>query len=157
MGYVLPAKWARVERMYFEGEHLLKDIAATCDVSLSALRKRIKTRGWPPLRTLELSGDASVRARLRRAIAAKLTRLEKRMEKPDTDTATDSERQAREFASLMTTVDKLDAKEATWKGTLITTPTDDTIAPPAQGEDHVQKWREELARRIHRLERKRPG
>ena len=149
--YILPATWAKVERMYFEGAATLTKIASDCEISLSSLRKRIKTRGWPSLRTLELDGASSERARLRGIIANKLTRLETRMKTPDTETATDSERQSREFGSLMTTVDKLDAKEGVWKRTLITTPASEIASDATQGEDHVDQWRAELAQRISRL------
>jgi len=150
MSYILPAVWARVERLYFEGELSLRQIAKVCEISPVSLHKRIKVRGWPPHDKLELDGDASVRARLRRAIASKLSRLEKRMEKPDTDTATDSERQAREFGSLIATVDKLDGKESAWRRSLISTPMDASTAAD-NGEDHVDQWRAELAQRIARL------
>lgn len=157
MSYILPATWARVERLYFEGEVSLADIAVRCGISRSSLRNRVVTKGWPSHRTLELDGGSSERARLRRAIANKLTRLEKRMDKPDTDNATDSERQTREFGSLMATVDKLDSKEGAWKRSLLTTPAEENSTTADEGNTNVEHWRAELAQRIARLGARRHG
>ena len=153
MSCILPAQWALAERLYFEGETSVADIAKRCGMVAATLRRRAKARGWPPHNTLELDGSASERARLRRVIARKLTRLEARMEKPDTDNAADSDRQTREYGSLLTTVEKLDAKESGWKRTTMATPTQDPSNTNNHGDNHVEQWRAELARRIARLDR----
>lgn len=151
MSYILPALWARAERLYFEGETTLAEIAKICCMTRGTLHNRARKRGWPPHPQLELDGATSERARIRRIINSKLDRLEKRMDKPDTENATDSERQSREYGSLMATVEKLDAKEGAWKRSLLTTPTEDDSGASNIGDNHVEQWRAELARRIARL------
>ena len=152
MSRVLPVQWALAERLYFEGATHLKDIAVKSGMSLSTLRKRASERNWPPLYTkLQIDGATSERAALRRTIEKKLNHLEKRMDLPDTDNATDSERGSREYASLLTTIEKLNTKDESWRGKVIsdTAATAAQDAPPDQSQ--VAQWRIELAERITRL------
>ena len=156
MTRILPAAWARAERLYFEGETHLKDIAAACAMSLSSLRKRAQSRNWPPLSKLDLDGATSERVQLRRTIVKKLNHLETRMDQADTATPTDSERQSREYSSLLASVEKLDAKENAWKTKLIsaeagTDSTAEAAAPAPLGDTNVEHWRADLAQRIARL------
>ena len=128
MASLLPVQWAQAERLYFEGATRLKDIAAECKMSLSSLRKCARARNWPLHSQLQLDGATSERAKLRRLIEKKLNRLETRMDQPDTDNATDSERGSREYASLLTTFEKLNTKDESWRGKVIS----DTAATTAQ-------------------------
>lgn len=156
MTFISPATWGRVERLYFEGELTLKEIAARCGVSGRALSKRAKKLGWPSYQSLRLDGAASERARLRRLIEKKLTHLESRMDKPESLTEGESERHTRQFSSLLGSVTKMDDQEGDWRGKLMTTPVpaEATAAGnPMQGADNVEQWRQELARRIARLAR----
>ncbi len=152
MSRVLPANWARAERLYFEGATHLTAIAADCTMSVGTLRKRARERNWPPFYSkLEISSGTSERATLRRIIVKKLVHLEKRMDQPDTDTATDSERGSREYASLLTSVEKIDGKEATWRGAVISDTASITAQEAQPGQSQVAQWRIELAERITRL------
>ena len=117
----IPKTWARIERLYFEGEFSIIEIAKTCGIHPDTIYGRAKKLKWPPHATLQLEGGFSERATLRRAIVLKLKHLEKRMHLPDTATPTDSERQAREYATVLNTIDKRDAKEGAGRRSLITT------------------------------------
>ena len=145
-----PAVWAKVERLYFEGELGVTAIGKQCGVKRDSIYRRAKRLKWPPHRSLRLEGGSSERATLRRTIALKLAHLEARMKKPDTATPIESERQAREYASLLGTIDKLDSKEKTWRATVMPEP-EHQQADANRGDDNVEHWRQELARRIASL------
>ena len=158
MAQTLPADWAVAKRMYFSGEHTLQAIAKACRVTKKALEAHARAMNWPAHDQLQLDGASAERSILRRIIKKKLDRLEKRMDTDETAgataTATDSERQSREFASILSTVDKLDAKEEAWLETLAEAPADPLAAAPAHaqyGDGDVEHWRQELAQRIKKL------
>ena len=152
MKYILPSTWAEAEKLYFEGECSMSEIARRCDMHRATILARAKKFNWPNHASLRLGGAVSERAALRRAIALKLTHLETRMQKTDDTNAADSERQAREYASLLNTIEKLDVKERTWRQSLMLVPKDNQLASESiEGDDNVEQWRAELARRIARL------
>ena len=151
-----PATWARVQQLYFEGEFSVPEIAKKFEMSPDTLHRHAKKMKWPPHTALSLEGGFSQRAILRRTIDLKLKHLEKRMQDPDTATPTDSERQAREYASLLGTLGKLDAKEETWRASMLPE-TDKQKDAVTNGDDNVEQWRHELAERINRLSAKRNG
>ena len=148
-----PKTWAAVEQLYFEGEFSIIEIAEQHQMATDTIYARAKKMKWPPHGALRLEGGFSQRAILRRAIDLKLKHLEKRMQDPDTATPTDSEKQAREYGSLLNTIDKLDAKEKAWRATVMPQ-TENTQADATHGDDNVEQWRHELARRIASLSAK---
>ena len=145
-----PKTWAQVQQLYFEGEFSIIEIAGQFAMSPDTIYSRAKKMKWPVHASLRLEGGFSQRAILRRAIDLKLKHLEKRMQEPDTATATDSERQAREYASLLNTIDKLDAREKNWREQVMPGSADAPAAPD-YGDDNVDQWRLELAKRIASL------
>jgi hypothetical protein len=159
MRYLLPSVWAEVERLYFEGVLSVGEIAAKVDIRRDSIYKRAKSRGWPTHRQLRVDGTSSERAVLRRIIAKKLAKLEARMDDSEPATEADSERQVRSVASLLNSVDKLDVKEKNWRDKIITPSTGKPAAANtiSYGEDDVEQWRAELARRINALWTDQPG
>jgi SAM-dependent MidA family methyltransferase len=157
MAQIPPAKWAEVERHYFEGCLTLVEIGAKAGVRPDTILNRAKKLGWPPYSSLRVATVSSERARLRALIGKKLEHLEARMKDPELITDADTERQTRAVASLLNSVEKLDAKETAWRDKVIQAATDDP--PPAKsaanaqpnGACHVDQWRRELARRIASL------
>ncbi len=152
MRTIRPSTWAKAERLYFEGEFSIAEIASQCEINRNTLYLRAQKFNWPPHASLRLEGAVSERAVLRRIIVAKLKQLETRMEDPEAK-PTDDERSTRAFASLLTTFDKLDAKEAAWREKVMPgstdTPAGTTTSP--YGDDNVADWRQELADRIASL------
>ena len=149
MKYVTPATWLQAERLYFEGELNLSDIATRLDINGATLYRRAKKLKWPPHSQLYLHGAISERAALRRIITKKLAQLETRMEDPDAKPA-DDERSARTVASLMGSVEKLDAKEDAWRERIMSG-TINTSGAALYGDDDVADWRQDLAERIAKL------
>jgi len=147
---ITPKTWAKAEREYFEGEFSISEIAKHCECNPATLYARAKKLKWPPHASLRLEGGFSERASLRRIIAGKLTQLEKRMKDPEIASDADTERQVRAAASLLGTVDKLDAKEKTWRETVMPASADGPAAPD-YGDDNVDQWRRDLAKRIASL------
>ena len=154
MRTILPATWALAERLYFEGEFSIAEIAERCKMNRNTLYARAKNHNWPLHPSIRLEGAVSERAVMRRIIMAKLNQLETRMEDPAAKPA-DDERSARAMASLLTTVDKLDAKDSAWREKIIQSPADDPSSADANaqthGADNVDQWRRELVRRIASL------
>ena len=75
------------------------------------------------------------------------------MNDPELRTDADNERQTRAVASLANSVEKLDATENAWRDKVIQSASDTpalTAAAP-YGDDNVDQWRRELARRIASL------
>jgi AcrR family transcriptional regulator len=151
--YVTPATWLQAERLYFEGELTLTEIAIKLDINPATIHRRAKRLKWPPHSRLYLHGAISERAVLRRIINKKLAQLEKRMEDPEAKPV-DDERSARVVASLMTSVEKLDVREDTWRERIMSGPAQPASAA-TYGDDDVADWRQELAERIAKLIAKR--
>ena len=147
----IPAKtWALAEREFFEGEFSIIEIAKHCKMHPDTLYARAKKLKWPPHASLRLEGGFSERATLRRIIAGKLKQLEKRMKDPEKASDADNERQTRAAASMLNSIDKLDAKEKTWREKVMPGSTDAPAAPD-YGDDNVDQWRRDLAKRIASL------
>jgi len=148
-----PSVWMQIERLYFEGELSVVAIAEQAKINPNTIYARAARRGWPPRSKLRLDGASSERAKLRRIINAKLDRLEKRMADPEPLTEADSDRQTRSVASLAASLGKLDGKEDAWREKVMTevaqgTPTGGYAS---YGDDDVEQWRLELAKRIAAL------
>ena len=94
MRTILPSTWAKVERLYFEGEFSIAEIAKACKINPNTIYLRAQKFNWPPHGSLRLEGAVSERAVLRRIIVAKLNQLETRMEDPEAKPS-DDERSAR--------------------------------------------------------------
>jgi AcrR family transcriptional regulator len=154
MAAASPAHWALVEQLYYEGKLTIKQIAETCGVPVQSIYLRAKKLKWPPVKERKPAPASNERAMLRRIINMKLAALEKRMENPETTTPADNERDARAFASLLTSVGKLNDTEAAERdATLAEFSTKQTAdaAAPSYGDADVEQWRHELARRIASL------
>lgn len=148
---ILPAAWAKAERLYFEGETGLADIGEKCGINRTTLYRHARKHNWPDHATLRVHASDSERAALRRIIIKKLAAMEKRMNDPQAETGAvdDTGRDARAVASLLGSINKLDVTEKTWREEIFTTPTDDPLA--AYGDDNVADWRAEIARRLESL------
>lgn len=149
MKYILPATWAKVERLYFEGEFSVIEIAKQCAINRNTIYARATDLGWPPHAELRLDGAVSERAVMRRIIMAKLKQLETRMEDPEAKPA-DDERSARAVAKLQTSIEKLDTKEKAWRERIMSG-TINSSGAALYGDDDVADWRQDLAERIAKL------
>lgn len=156
MPMISPSVWARIERLYFEGELSVAAISRQEKVATNTIYLRAKARGWPARGKLRLDVASSERATLRRIIIAKLEKLEKRMADPETATDADSGRQTRSLATLANSLEKLNTKEEVWREKVMP---EAAQAQPADGyasygDDDVEQWRLDLAKRIAALAEK---
>ncbi len=154
----LPATWVKVERLYLEGQLSVAQIAEQCQVASSNIYSRAKKYAWSRSGSPGANQAPPEHIQLRRLIGKKIANLEKRMDDPDTTTPAENERDVRAVASLLNSLVKLDAKQDARRDAVIRSSTDN--APTSStamnyGDENVDQWRHELARRIASLSAKR--